>query len=113
MRSVGQALELYKDRHREVFPIAKYMPNPWLSGSRRPGFNDAMVDFLDRESPAYKCPGDREIFSVPWQDRSGPTPVDRIGGMSYTYVTAFRRTRRTDLLRRVPETHPEQHADPL
>jgi len=89
MRSVGQALELYKDRYREAFPVAKYMPTPWLSGSKRPGFNEAMVDFLDRESPAYKCPGDREIFNVPWQDTSSSPARDRIGGMSYTYVTAL------------------------
>lgn len=89
LRSVGQALELYRNQWREVYPVAKYMPSPWLSGSKRPGFNVAMVDFLDRESPAYKCPGDREIFSVPWQDTSAATPVDRIGGMSYTYVSGL------------------------
>lgn len=89
MRSVGQAIELYKNQYREVFPKAKYMPDPWLSGSKSPGFNVAMLDFLDRESPAYKCPGDRDIFSIEWQDKSTTPPTTRKGGMSYTYVTAL------------------------
>lgn len=89
MRSVGQAIELYKNQYREVFPKAKYMPDPWLSGSKDPGFNVAMIDFLERESPAYKCPGDREVFNIEWQDESTTPPTTRKGGMSYTYVTAL------------------------
>ncbi|MBY0113600.1 MAG: type II secretion system GspH family protein [Phycisphaerales bacterium] len=89
LRSVGQAIELYKNQYREAFPKAKYMPNPWLSGSKDPGFNVTMIDFLDRESPAYKCPGDREVFKIDWKDTTKTPPEDRIGGMSYTYVTAL------------------------
>ncbi|MBS0192181.1 MAG: prepilin-type N-terminal cleavage/methylation domain-containing protein [Phycisphaerales bacterium] len=89
MRSCGQAIELYKNQWKEVFPLARYMPQPWLSGSKYPALNVAMADQLDRESPAYRCPGDRIIWKVTFKDDSVTPPVDKISGMSYTYVTAL------------------------
>jgi len=87
MRSVGQAVELYKDRWKEKFPNAKYMPDPWLSGDTAPALNIAMIDQLDRESPAWRCPGDRIIWKEEFTDKA--TNTRKIGGMSYTYVSAL------------------------
>ncbi|MFO0860559.1 MAG: type II secretion system protein [Phycisphaerales bacterium] len=89
MRSCGQAVELYKNRWREQFPVAKYMPNPWLSGDTAPALNDAMLEQLDRESPAWRCPGDRIIWKEEFTDKSTNPAVRKIGGMSYTYVSAL------------------------
>lgn len=89
MRSCGQAVELYKNQWKEQFPVAKYMPDPWLSGSKDPALNIAMQDQLDRESPAWRCPGDRTIWKETFNDTSTTPSVRRIGGMSYTYVTAL------------------------
>ncbi|MGH7245206.1 MAG: type II secretion system protein [Phycisphaerales bacterium] len=90
MRSCGQAVELYKNQWKEKFPVAKYMPDPWLSGSSAPALNIAMEDQLDRESPAYRCPGDRGyIWNQEFTDKSTNPSTRKIGGMSYTYVTAL------------------------
>lgn len=89
LRSCGQAVELYKNQWKEQFPLAKYMPAPWLSGSTYPGLNTAMLDQLDRESPAYRCPGDRMIWNTTFKDESTNPAETRIGGMSYTYVVVL------------------------
>lgn len=87
MRSVGQAVELYKDRWKEKFPAAKYMPDPWLSGDTNPALNTAMQDELERESPAWRCPGDRIVWKEEFLDKA--TNSRKIGGSSYTYVSAL------------------------
>ncbi|MBX3389296.1 MAG: prepilin-type N-terminal cleavage/methylation domain-containing protein [Phycisphaeraceae bacterium] len=89
MRSVGQAVELYKNQWKEKFPVAKYMPDPWLSGDPNPPLNIAMLDQLDRESPAWRCPGDRVIWRETFKDTSTTPVTEKIGGSSYTYVSAL------------------------
>jgi len=90
MRSIGQAVELYKNRWKEKFPVAKYMPDPWLSGSTDPALNIAMEEQLDRESPAWRCPGDKIIWKEEFTDKTNPSaPTRKIGGSSYTYVSAL------------------------
>lgn len=89
LRSIGQAIELYKGQWKEVFPTARYMPPPWLSGSDRPPLNVTMSAFIERDSPAYRCPGDRIIWSTTYQDTSVTPAVERRGGMSYTYISGL------------------------
>lgn len=87
MRSIGQAVELYKNLWKEKFPAAKYMPDPWLSGDPNPALNIAMVDQLDRDSAAWRCPGDKIIWKEEFLDKT--TNTRKIGGSSYTYVSAL------------------------
>lgn len=96
LRSVGQSVEMYKDRFREVFPVARYMPPPWLSMDvEKPPFNVAMQDFLEIEDLAYRCPGDKIVWETPWTPSQATFWVpegetnERISGMSYTYVVGL------------------------
>lgn len=96
LRSVGQSVEMYKDRFREVFPVARYMPPPWLSMDvDKPPFNVAMQDFLEIEDLAYRCPGDKIVWETPWTPSEATFWVpegetnERISGMSYTYVVGL------------------------
>ena len=86
LRGVGQGIELYRQRYDEVFPVARYMPPPWLSGDDNPPFNMAMDEFIANDSPAYRCPGDKIVYEQEYVDDDG---IDRQTNMSYTYVIAL------------------------
>jgi prepilin-type N-terminal cleavage/methylation domain-containing protein/prepilin-type processing-associated H-X9-DG protein len=88
LRSIGQVMELYKGGNREAFPVARYMPFPWLSGYDEQGWvslPEAMVDYIEVDSEAWVCPGDRVVARYEYE-------VDgelRECGASYNYVTAL------------------------
>lgn len=100
LRGVGQGMELYLQDNREAYPVARYMPRPWLQmdaadfGLDEDSFGedltgsltDRMEDYLDGGTELWKCPGDREVHGVEWVDDEG---VDRIGGTSYTYISGL------------------------
>lgn len=86
LRSVAQALEIYKNDFNERFPVAKYMPPPFLSSSEDPSFPFAMRDYLEPLSGVYECPGDRVIYTTEYTDNDG---VGRITASSYTYVAGL------------------------
>lgn len=85
LAGVGQSLALYYQQSKDVFPEARYMPPPWLSGSPFVGFPTAMAQVMDERSPGYRCPGDRWIARTTLTDENG----ERESGVSYTYVTAL------------------------
>lgn len=85
LSSIGQAVEMYKQAHKEVFPLAKYMPAPWLSGSDLPGLPTALASFLEPDPRAWICPGDKVVAATPIE----PTDPDKPANCSYTYVTAL------------------------
>lgn len=89
LRSIGQGIQLYFQQSKDTFPIARYMPPPWLSGSTRPGLPTALASSIDPDSRGYRCPGDKVIATTTWQDTTSTPPVEREGGVSYTYVTAL------------------------
>lgn len=84
LRSVGQAVELYKNDFKEVFPIAKYMPRPWLSGDQDPSFNEALSRYIESDSEAWTCPGDKVVHVSTFLDDTG---TDTACEVSYTYVS--------------------------
>jgi prepilin-type N-terminal cleavage/methylation domain-containing protein/prepilin-type processing-associated H-X9-DG protein len=99
LRGIGQAVELYKNDNREVFPVARYMPQPWLRidaadfGLPEESFAEfdaslpqRLTTFLDGGAEAWRCPGDRAVHSVEWTDAMGN---ERIGGTSYTYISGL------------------------
>ncbi|MBX3367059.1 MAG: type II secretion system protein [Phycisphaeraceae bacterium] len=118
LRSIGQSVEMYKDRYREVFPVARYMPPPWISMDlEKPPFNVAMSEFLEVEDLAYRCPGDKVVWEQPWTPNEGTFWVsegdtrERISGMSYTYVVAlggnrYENTFYYEFLKQGPSTTP-------
>ncbi|MDX9912522.1 MAG: type II secretion system protein [Phycisphaerales bacterium] len=92
LRSIGQALEMYKDKNREAFPKARYMPPPWLSGDTDPPFNTAIAEVLEPDSAAYRCPGDRVVYEKEYT-QDGQT---KTCGMSYTYLVGLSGNRYED-----------------
>ncbi|MEO1511891.1 MAG: type II secretion system protein [Planctomycetota bacterium] len=73
LRGLGQGLELYKGDSNEVYPDARYMPEPWLTNfdgesqlglPELPTFPEALADQIDRYSEAYRCPGDKTIATT-------------------------------------------------
>lgn len=84
LRGVGQGVELYKNDFREVFPVARYMPRPWLSGDDDPSFNEALSGYLDPVSEAWTCPGDKVVHTSVFLDEDGTEAECEV---SYTYVS--------------------------
>ncbi len=96
LRSIGQAVELYKDRYKETFPLARYMPPPWISMDlEKPPFNVAMSEFLEVDELAYRCPGDKIVWEQQWTPNEDTFWVEdgdtatRNSAMSYTYVVGL------------------------
>ncbi len=97
LKNVGAAVEMYKNDFKEVFPLARYMSNPWLSGLNGdireeeaemalPSLPEATDAYMGEDSAAWVCPGDKVIAETPYTDAGG---VSRTCGASYTYVFAL------------------------
>ena len=99
LRSVAEAMEMYKTDNREEFPIARYMPRPWLSGFdgvttdeqdineiTLPPLPVAIEDYIPEPSESWVCPGDNIVAETTWEDENGDIHES---GASYTYVTAL------------------------
>ena len=83
LRQIGLGVEMYKDGNREQFPLARYMPRPWLSADEDPAFNATMAQYIPADSEAYACPGDKIVYDYQYTDDDGQPATC---GMSYTYV---------------------------
>ncbi len=81
LRSVGQALQMYQSQYKDVFPKARYIPRPWLSGDTDPSLREVMASYMDAEN-AYRCPGDKWVFEAEYTDG----PETKKCGMSYIYL---------------------------
>lgn len=84
MRSLGQILESYKGDNDARYPLAKYMPEPWLSGDENPPITRALASYVEPDSKMYHCPGDHVVHDFPWVDADGQS---HISGMSYLFIT--------------------------
>lgn len=88
LRNVGQVVEMYKNDFKEVFPTARYMPPPWLSGDTDPPLNTVLSKYIDPESgeaKVYKCPGDKVVFDATYTEGTQTKKC----GMSYMYVVSL------------------------
>ena len=73
LRQIGTIVTVYQSDHGERFPMARYMPAPFLTGfPDDPGLPFALVDHLPEDSGVYRCPGD-------------DGHVHELTGISYTY----------------------------
>ena len=87
MHSLWQGCTMHLNDNVENFPVAKYMPDPWLSADSDPSLPQALANYLDGEnSKAWKCPGDHTVYEYEYEDEDG---ISTIGGSSYTYITAL------------------------
>ncbi len=78
LRQVGLGIQMYKDDWADVFPTARYMPEPFISGDDDPPLHEQIDNYLagavfaNADLSIFQCPGD-SMF------------VHRISGTSYMY----------------------------
>lgn len=86
LRGVGQAMTMYLNVNKETFPVANYMPPPWLSNPlvTQPPLYEALEPYFDGQE-GYRCPGDKVVYYTDYVDPE--TRAQKICGMSYTYFT--------------------------
>lgn len=89
LRGVGQALTMYINTYKDHFPIANYMPPPWLSRPEvtEPPLYKALEPFFDGLD-GYRCPGDKVVWYKEYDNPEAPGTKLRCS-MSYTYITAL------------------------
>ena len=75
LKQIGYAIDMYGSDWGEMYPVAKYMPSPFISASSWPSLDWAMKDYLVRSknqpNEIYRCNGDDQVFEA--------------SGMSYNY----------------------------
>ncbi|WP_432797017.1 type II secretion system protein [Poriferisphaera sp. WC338] len=75
LRQVGMVIDMYGTDWNEMYPVAKYMPDPFLSSSSELALNEALHVYLpmgnSESNRVYACGGDEQVFEV--------------SGMSYNY----------------------------
>ncbi len=73
LRQIGIAIEAYVQENQQTYPVARYMPDPFLSIFQDdPGLPDALEHEMPTNSEVYACPGDDgQVFNR--------------AGTSYTY----------------------------
>ena len=86
LRSIGQAIELYKGDFDEVFPVAKIMPRPFLSADTDPSINITLANYMESDSKAWRCPGDRLVHEQSYLDDQG---VEQTCDVSYLYLSGL------------------------
>ncbi len=67
LRQLGLVIESYTIEHKETYPIARYMPEPFVSSSPSPPIMEALDDYLDEESEegkVYQCPDDDQVYDL-------------------------------------------------
>ena len=86
LRGVGQAVTMYINGNKDSFPLANYMPPPWLSNPQvtLPPLYTALDPYFEGQE-GYHCPGDKVVFSTDYDNPEAPG-TRKICGMSYTYI---------------------------
>lgn len=76
LHQVGIAMQGYRGSNGNLFPKARYMPEPFLSIDTDPGLPEMLEEYLASDSPVFKCPGDNGY-------------VFKLSGSSYVYNTSL------------------------
>jgi prepilin-type N-terminal cleavage/methylation domain-containing protein/prepilin-type processing-associated H-X9-DG protein len=65
LKNLGHAIEMYKGNSSNRYPLARYMPLPFLSASTAPPITDALSSFLGGDKKVFRCPGDSDhVFTL-------------------------------------------------
>jgi prepilin-type N-terminal cleavage/methylation domain-containing protein/prepilin-type processing-associated H-X9-DG protein len=82
LRQIGLGIQMYQEDYDDVYPSARYMPEPFLSSDDDPplhtlvGYYMAGAKFSNTKLEIFDCPGD-------------PGQVHEISGTSYMYQTSL------------------------
>jgi len=79
LRQIGAAIEVHRGENNEIYPVARYMPAPFISlFPNDPGLNQSLTVSIDvaPDSKMYRCPGDSGV-------------VYPLTDISYTYNTSL------------------------
>ncbi|MEQ9453023.1 MAG: prepilin-type N-terminal cleavage/methylation domain-containing protein [Phycisphaeraceae bacterium] len=77
LRQIGLVMNMYLDQNAQVFPAARYMPEPFLSGASTPiydFFQPYLPDEQNNEGGVYWCPADdivAPLASISYDYNSG------------------------------------------
>jgi prepilin-type N-terminal cleavage/methylation domain-containing protein/prepilin-type processing-associated H-X9-DG protein len=67
LRQIGLAVLMYRDEFNGVFPTARYMPEPFVSGDDDPPLPSVLRPHLTGDAQGdqsvFHCPGDNDVFS--------------------------------------------------
>jgi len=67
LRQMGLVMEMYCQEHKETYPVARYMPEPFVSSSPDPAIMVPLADYLDKDASSdsvYKCPDDDQVYAL-------------------------------------------------
>ena len=67
LRQLGLVIESYSIEHKETYPIARYMPEPFVSSSLHPPIMDALDGYIKAGTEAtkvYQCPDDDQVYDL-------------------------------------------------
>lgn len=76
LRQVGMGVEMYRQDNSQAYPTARYMPEPFLSGSVDPPLTELLRPHVAGGMEVFECPGDRD-------------EVYALAGTSYAYNSAL------------------------
>ncbi len=86
LRQVGLGLDMYRQTYRGVYPVARYMPLPFLSNYESdPSLPEAIRDQLAQENKVFHCPGDRDYVYQVCLDYEKKNNLPYPFGSSYNY----------------------------
>ncbi len=72
LRQIGMSIMMYRKDYNDKFPLARYMPEPFISTSSDPALPVTLADYISTDNKVYHCPGDGGY-------------VYDVCGISYTY----------------------------
>ena len=69
LKSIGTVFELYLEDHDRTYPVARYMPAPFLTTfSSRPTIPEVLDTYLEsgagESKEVFKCPADSEVYPL-------------------------------------------------
>jgi len=64
LRQIGLSLEMYADANGRAYPVARYMPEPFLSINTDPPLPKVLRNYFEPTNKAWKCPGDQQVHAL-------------------------------------------------
>lgn len=68
LKQIGYAITMYVDQNTKVYPAARYMPEPFVSGDDDPPLTKVLDPYIanatGRSSEAYRCQADSQVFNL-------------------------------------------------